>query len=124
MSKYAIPCPYPHNETVPDYHPLTEEEILDLLNAARDANQLSDYSESVTTISDIQVRLNQGIVGIICPRPIDGPLAWRLNAVDSLYMEYLGRIREREMSDHWLAHLAHQFDLLLKGMLDVSAPEG
>lgn len=69
------------NETISDYHPLTKEEISKLLTTA--SNNLHD----ITIISEIQVRLDQGIVGITCPRPITGKVAEKLNELDSIFIK-------------------------------------
>ena len=69
------------NETVSDYYPLTKEEISELLTTA--ANNKGD----VSLISGVQVRLNQGIVGITCPRPITGKVAEKLNELDKIFIK-------------------------------------
>ena len=70
----SIPCPHESGEVkdrkliVPDHHPLLKEEIAALLRMAQSA-------EHVANLALIQRRLNQGIVGMVCPRPNRGVLA-------------------------------------------------
>ncbi len=68
----VIPCPHEsgavadHTHEAPDHHPLTRQEIAELLDEAKTStNPLT---------SQIQVRLCQGIPGYVCPRVIEGPL--------------------------------------------------
>ena len=81
-----IACPHETgkvgiNKTVSDYYPLTKTEISKLLTTA--ANNPGD----VTIISEVQVRLNQGIVGITCPSPITGKVAEKLNELDKIFIK-------------------------------------
>jgi hypothetical protein len=83
----SIPCQHetgqvtdPH-QTVPDYHPLTRDEIWQLLTLAA--------ATSISLRGKIQVRLYQGITGMTCPRPIEGSVAKRQSAVDVLYDLYV-----------------------------------
>lgn len=69
------------NETVSDYHPLTKEEIYKLLITA------SSNRGDAVAVSEVQVRLDQGIVGITCPRPIAGNVAKKLNELDRTFIE-------------------------------------
>lgn len=84
--KIKIACPHitdkvPTDKVVSDYHPLTEEEIYKLLITA------SSNRGDAVAISEIQVRLDQGIVGITCPRPITGNVAKKLNELDRTFIE-------------------------------------
>lgn len=72
MPNYTIPCVHetqglPITEKVADYHPLTVEELRELLTIARSA------------IHDVQVdiccRIEQAIPGMTCPSPMLGPVA-------------------------------------------------
>lgn len=87
MVTLQIPCLHEtgeakHNQVVSDYHPLSREEIKELLDlAARDPN-------NVRRVFEIHVRLIQGIRGMICPRPpYDDPglLARNICEVDILF---------------------------------------
>jgi hypothetical protein len=85
-SKIKIACPHETGEikiskVVSDYHPLNKREITNLLDKA------AKNSGNVAVVSEIQVRLNQGIVGITCPRPITGKVVNRLNELDNLFMK-------------------------------------
>lgn len=81
--KYHIPCLYEQgkvrkDQTVSDYHPLTKQEIADLLRVAQTADP--------STANSIQFRLCQGIKGQECPRPISGRVAQRESEISSLYV--------------------------------------
>ncbi len=65
---------------VPDHHPLTRLEIAEILDAAKDE---TDFR----VVAGHQVRLAQGIVGYVCPRLIDGPVAMRERIVDHLFLD-------------------------------------
>lgn len=66
--KYHIECPHfrgvPIEETVPDYYPLTYDELVTLLETAQaaDANHFG-------VVCSIQMRLVQALPGMVCPRP-------------------------------------------------------
>lgn len=71
-----IPCPHRRagfdlRVTLPDYHPLTKGEIGALLDEAREKKKTFDLIR-------ISVRLVQGIPGMICPRPEEGPLGEKM----------------------------------------------
>ncbi len=66
-------------QVVADHHPLTKKEIAALLEEARD-------SENPLT-SKIQIRLCQGIPGLVCPRAIEGPVSDKENEINALYVE-------------------------------------
>jgi len=66
MRDFEKHCPHekiPH-PTHSDYHPLTEEEVIGLLDLMKDATD-NDWSEAL-------VRLTQAIPGMTCPRPGSG----------------------------------------------------
>lgn len=65
-----------HDETIPDYHPMTLGAVKSLI-AGVEAGTVNPHSA--------QVRLAQAIVGMTCPRPIDGPVAQRLWELDRLF---------------------------------------
>lgn len=102
----------PHEGTIADYHPLTVGEIADLLHASCAAKQHKSKDVYVVTVSDVQVRLLQGIAGMECPRPIDGPIAKRMNAFESFYVRWIEGVRGDEQIDEWTLR---QFDLLING---------
>lgn len=84
--KIKIACPHEKGEigiskVVNDHYPLNKEEIANLLKTA--AQNWNDP----TIVSEIQIRLNQGIVGITCPRPIKGKVAEKLIEMDRLFMK-------------------------------------
>jgi hypothetical protein len=82
--KYHIPCLHETGEVrearVDDYYPLDCQQISQLLIAA-------SKSDCASEVSSIQVRLNQGIKGIKCPRELDGQAAKRELEMDELYVE-------------------------------------
>ena len=61
----GLSCPVP---TLPDYHPLSKEEVETLAEIAASTTDIAIYSRAV-------VRLCQGIPGMTCPRPADGDIA-------------------------------------------------
>lgn len=88
ITKIEIPCRHEtgevtDNSVVDDYHPLTWMEVAKLLITAAK----SGYREDYVTVSIIQVRLTQGIVGMTCPRPIKGEIARKEYQLNTLYME-------------------------------------
>lgn len=70
------------SDTVPDYRPLTKSDIADLLVQAQQISQ--SYTQGIATI---QCRLSQGIVGMECPNPDEGPVAERQNQLDRLFLD-------------------------------------
>lgn len=92
MTQYHIPCDHKHgNATIADHHPLTTQEVIDLLETARATKDHVDFNprEATQIIASIQVRLGQGIPGLTCPRPIDGEVSKKLNALDHAYVEWI-----------------------------------
>jgi hypothetical protein len=93
--QFSIQCLHeqgqaPYSETVSDHYPLSVAEIIDLLQTAiaiKDHIEFNQYA--VNEIASIQVRLAQGIPGMECPRPIDGDVAERLNALDQAYVDWI-----------------------------------
>src|SRR4051812_31111443 len=84
-----VPCLHevnpslPPDYTVADHHPLTREEVIDLLRMAKDSpNPLA---------SEIQCRLVQAVPGQVCPHQIDGPVARRTVQLHKLYVEHFRR---------------------------------
>lgn len=79
-----IPCKHETGEvkdsstTVADFHPLTEDEVGKLLSDSVNA--------SVSVSAGIQVRLNQAIPGMVCPRPVQGKVSDSMSKLDSLYV--------------------------------------
>jgi len=85
-SKIKIACPHEMGEikigkVASDYHPLNKREIANLLDTA------AKHRGNVTAVSEVQVRLNQGIAGMTCPRPVTGKVADKLNELDNLFMK-------------------------------------
>jgi|SRR3989338_1247197 len=68
---------------VPDYYPLTREDITALLLQAR--------LDGGSLFRTVFVRLQQGIVGMVCPPPAHGPLAERSNRLLGLLIENFRR---------------------------------
>ena len=81
-----IPCPHDtgaepdHTREVADHNPLTRLEIAEIMEAARD-------ERDSCKVAGYQVRLSQGIVGQVCPRRIDGPVAMRGVIINELFVE-------------------------------------
>lgn len=81
-----IACPHitgkvPIDKVVSDYYPLNKREIANLLDTA------AKNREDIQTVSEIQVRLDQGIEGMTCPRPITGKIAERLSELDRVFVK-------------------------------------
>lgn len=96
--KIKIECPHitrklDIKETVNDYYPLTKTEISKLLATA--ANNQGNLS----LISEVQVRLNQGITGITCPRPITGKVANKLKELDNIFVKEYERGPSHDLVD-------------------------
>lgn len=64
--------------------PLNNAELLSLL---AEADSLALTEKNCQRLSAIQCRLADAIPGMTCPHPIYGPVADRLNELDSLYVE-------------------------------------
>lgn len=94
-----------HTPSGSDYHALSKDEIRRLLEIARD-------STGVGVVSDIQVRLLQGIVGITCPRQDAHMQQW--HRIGTLYMGFL------ESDDRETASLEFLADALYETMLGTS----
>jgi len=82
---YVIACEHPYGspEHLPrheDYHPLSEEAVGFLLRIA----QLSSNANEITSI---QCRLAQGIVGMTCPMPAEGPVAGAYAKINKIFVE-------------------------------------
>ena len=84
--KFPIPCIHetkgiPASETVANHYPLTLEQVSTLIQLA--------YALKVDgqKVADIQERLKQGIMGMICPQPTGGEIARRITIIDKLFTE-------------------------------------
>lgn len=91
MTQYHIPCDGLHAGTILDHYPLTTQEVIDLLEVARITKDNSGFNpqEALQALSSIQIRLDQAIPGMTCPRPIDGPVAEKQRAFDEAYVEWI-----------------------------------
>ena len=81
--RVKIPCGHetggiPISQTVPDYHPLSWDELKSLIIMV--FNDLG-------TASDVQFRLGQAIPGHVCPHEIDGPVAKKQVELDQTFVE-------------------------------------
>lgn len=78
-----IPCAHetkgvPTSTVLPDYHPLTRDEVVELLVLAEKAE--------VLVFSQIQCRLAQAIPGAECPHAIDGPVSKKSVKLDRIFV--------------------------------------
>ncbi len=75
-----------HARKVPDYHPLTDLEIQELLDMA------AGCTDDAYILSRILKRLTQGVPGVTCPRELFGPVGDRVMRVRKLFIKnhYLG----------------------------------
>lgn len=85
--KFRIPCIHEtkgisKQEIVADYHPLTLEEIITLINLAH-----AYKKEDPKIVDDIQKRLAQGIMGMTCPKPEEGEIGKRISVIKILFYD-------------------------------------
>lgn len=84
---FEIPCPHeaypsiPSHKTHPNHHPLTRDEIVELLDFAR------DHKEDVVAVSKAQVRLIQGIPGVTCPSSTDDEVARKKAKLNQIFVD-------------------------------------
>lgn len=82
-----IPCPHESRqvkdfrEVLANHHPLSKEEIAELLKLAKNSKH--------PLTSHIQDRLNQGIVGMVCPRPTTDKMAEKARELNSFFVKVL-----------------------------------
>lgn len=88
MPRYSIEhdCSNHSEVTIPDYYPLTKQEIAELLQQAQEAWQCKDDR----TLFSIQRRLEQGIIGQQCPMPDEGPVDKATSDLDELFVSRKG----------------------------------
>ncbi len=70
-----------HRKVVPDHHPLTRDEIAELLKMAKGLNIVTQNDE----FNKIQMRLNQGVMGMTCPPPTYGDVADKMFAMRRIF---------------------------------------
>jgi hypothetical protein len=85
---FAVPCKHeaagmPHDGDVPDYEPLTLDQVAALLDAASSAGARGDWR----TANRLHVRLSRALPGSTCPRQVDGPVAERETRLGSLFVD-------------------------------------
>lgn len=71
MNLYHIPCLHEcgkaaWDQTVPDHHPITREEMHLLILAAQTEGEMAR--------AEVHIRLQQGVPGYTCPIPLKGPV--------------------------------------------------
>jgi len=106
--KFTVPCLHERwlvssTEVVADYHPLKLEEVLAMIQIACHCDPLKS-KEAAAQISEIQVRLNQGIMGMTCPGPNEGEIAARCAKVDDLFMRVIDKGCPLDMSQALLIY--------------------
>lgn len=85
---FEIPCPHmadrsiPVGKDLPNYHPLSREEIVRLLDFAR------GHMEDGIAIAAVEVRLCQGIPGMTCPRPMRDAVAEKSVELNRVFMDW------------------------------------
>ena len=86
---YHIRCDGGHMPgKISDHHPLTLADVRFLLQRGAEAyDNRGKFHPSDT--SSVQVRLNQGIPGIVCPREIEGPVHDKEKVLNSTYVDWL-----------------------------------
>jgi hypothetical protein len=103
---FEIPCPHRADKTLwdetlpiemrakkhslmpelPDYHPLTKEEVARFLDETVEAEKADG---DIGKIIAIAIRLTKGVVGMTCPRPIFGEVHDRWQQVLNLHREVI-----------------------------------
>jgi hypothetical protein len=104
-TQYHIPCAHEQGQTasdkrVSDYHPLTVEQIEDLLRKAIAHKEAQDARSENSVLH----RLVQGIQGIECPYRDDGPVADKQSLI---YEKALACIKQRNQDITTLAKELH-----------------
>jgi len=93
MRRFSVYCPYCNGdaqEEVADYHPLSVQELVVLLQEAVTLKASREGNPYATNeLSSIQKRLRQAIPGMVCPYPCFGPLAERLHNVNRVYIGWI-----------------------------------
>ena len=81
-----VPCPHEAglvstSKEVPDYYPLSYDEMRGLIKLA--------FNQEATTQlkTQVQVRLGQAVENMVCPHPIDGPVAQKLANLDRTFVD-------------------------------------
>jgi hypothetical protein len=95
--------------TSPHHYPLTDREIEELAGVAWDTPASSPYR-----LERIQVRLLDAIPGMTVPRPIDGAVADRMNAMERLFVDG----RHAMEFDAWVKELQVTINGDSQGVLD------
>jgi hypothetical protein len=85
---FELPCRHaaagmPHDDDVPDYEPLSRDQVTALLDEAARARARGDWR----TVAVLQSRLGRALPGITCPRQADGPVAGRGARLNRLLVE-------------------------------------
>ena len=75
------------DELEPDNHPLSKQEIAELIRTASQAYVMRDG----VTENSVHVRLTQGIRGYICLSPDSSPLAEKEGQLDRMFVEGIRR---------------------------------
>lgn len=93
---FEVPCPHHGSnlsepEPLPDYHPLTKDEIARLL--LRQENLIKTPGFMPREFYAIICRFSQAIKGMTCPRPIDGTVSDKDTALNRLLVEIYEKIR-------------------------------
>jgi hypothetical protein len=104
-TRYDIPCAHEQGQAasdqrVPVYHPLTVEQIEDLLRKAIAHKEAQDARSE----NSVLYRLAQGIQGIECPNRNDGSVADKQTLI---YEKALAYIEQRDQDITTLAKELH-----------------
>ena len=69
-----------YREPTPNHHPVSKEDVAELLRLAA-----QESAKNKRQVAKIQLRLGQGIPGMICPRPSEGPVAQKLQELGATF---------------------------------------
>lgn len=85
---FEIPCPHDTDPSIssdvmlPNYHPLSREDIVNLLNFAK------DHGGDGGALSKVMVRLSQGIPGMTYPHSIDDDVSEKSARLDQVFVNW------------------------------------
>ncbi len=85
---YHIEVPMPDRHATYNSHfPLQREEIVNLLTVAR------QNAHTFRILNDIQLRISQGVRGLVVPYEIDTPIAYRHSRIEYEYCQFCTELR-------------------------------
>ena len=77
---FQIPCP---GMNCANYHPLTFEEVVELLKQTQDYAKKDDWA----TVNSIHARIDQGIKGMQCPKTRGDAVSEKQDAIGCIFVK-------------------------------------